>query len=1207
MQLIANGKKVPCLCIKTLFMLKWTIILLLLTCLQVSAKTYAQNITLTVSNIPFENVLKELKKQSGYQFFYNDAMLKDAKPVTLNVKDMALERVLELCFRNQRLTYSIINRTVVLKDAEALQQGLEQAVEQADPQTVSGTVLDEKGKPLAYAAIILSPGRRYIATNEAGFFSFDNVAPGSYTLSISHVAYTRIERAIRVSNAPVQLQFQLTPFTREEEQVVVNTGYQTKNKAGTTGSYSVVTAKDLEQTPSPNLMERMEGKVTGVKFDLRNNRIQIRGLNGFAATNPSYAPLIVIDGFPAQDQTLTTIPNGMISRDPGLNPPSSPPATGNAILSSLNPNDIESITFLKDAAAAAIWGARAANGVIVIETKKGRRGATVINVSSTLSISAPANFNNMKAMSSAEYIEFEQELFDRNYLADPYLDWRSTEVSEAQQWMFRAKRGLVTATERDAALAALRSRSNYGQLKDKLLQRAVSQQYNLALSGGSENSTWYLSGNFTRNVPVFKNNYAEKYFITANTTNDFLNKRITLSTNINYTSSKTQTNGAAINALSIGGRGMRPYDMLVDENGNAIQRGLTYTKAVADSFASRGYLPWTYSPIDELRYNNAMISDNAFRLGVNLRGTITKWLSLELSGQMQRKASEQEQLQNRDSYDARELINTGTTIVNGRPVYGVPLGGILRMANSTSNDYGLRGQLNFNKTFYNEHNVAITAGSEIRESRGRGYSQTRYGYDEMTSSSVAIDPNVPYNNILGYQSVIGPGSDGFITKGRRRFLSYYGVGDYSWKNRYFVSGSVRFDDANIIGVDRRNRAIPLWSAGLKWNVSQEKFMKNIHWINRLGLRLTYGKGGGAPASGQTFATVNFNSIDSYTQLPYASIITPANQSLGWEITTTTNLGLDASVLKNRLSFSFEIYRKKSDDILYSLPYNSTYGWNSLQYNTANLKGHGYEVNITGQLIQKRDWRLTSNFNISYNTNEVTDNRFPLNTGFVGSRIFVGYPTDNLFVYQWAGLDDKGQSQVYDAEGKVINSSAPSTIVRATKYAGRTTAPYFGGFSNTLQYKSLSLSVRATYYFGHKFLDNSIGTGYPTSGSFVGFLNPSQVITRRWRNPGDEAFTTVPGVAGVNFNSMDWYRSSDLNVKNAGFVRLQQVSLGYALSQRLISRIRAFKSVNAGFTASNLGILWRANKEGLDPEYMPNGTFNNLPPSVNYVFSLNFSL
>jgi TonB-dependent starch-binding outer membrane protein SusC len=1216
MQLQANGKILPYPSLKTLLMMKFTALLLLATCLQLQANTYAQSITLKVKNSPLEFVLGQLKKQSGYQFFYKDAVLRDSKPVTLEVSNRPFEEVLNLCLKDQPLKWSIVKKTVVIQEKEkdrfmARIDTMPQAT--GAPQTVSGTLLENTGKPIRGAAVALTTATqgdtRYTNTNEQGDFSFPGVAPGSYTIIVTHVTYNRVNRKVKVSNAPVSVHLSMAPFTEEQKEVevVMNNGYQSKSKATQTGSANVLTAKDIEASPSTNIIERLEGKVPGVLFDVRNNRIQVRGTNGLNATTGLVAPLVVIDGFPAIDQNLTNIPSASVDRG---NPATAKVvnATGNAILSTLNPNDIESITFLKDAAAAAIWGSMAANGVIVIETKRGKRGAPQVNLNTTVSVSNPANFKNLKTMTGAEYIDLEKEMFNLNMYADPSTNWRYQEVSEAINTMFRAKRGEISAAQRDSILDVLGSRNNQSQIKDHLLQRAVTQQYNLSLSGGGENSTYYLAGNYTRNTPVYKSNVNQNYYITSNTTNDFFKRRLTIGTNLNYTYAQSQVNTAAINSLSIGNTGLRPYDMLVDEYGKPIQRSIDFTKRVTDSFTRLGYLPWTYNPVDELKYNNFNAARSTVRMRLSAKGVITSWLSVEVSGQLQRSNDQQDNLQNRDSYVTRQFLNMATTYnsTTKKVVNGVPIGGIYKMSNIRGEDYGLRGQLNMIKSF-KEHRFNVIAGSEIRQNKTTGTQQTMYGYDEDLGSSVIVNPTIPYATLSGGNSTLGS-LDNLVYRSIRRYLSYYGMLDYGWKNKYFISGSLRYDDANIVGVERRNRAQPLWSLGGRWNVSNETFMQNTYPLNRLSLRATYGVGGNAPNGGQNFTTVNIGSTDAYTLLPYTNIGAPANAMLGWETTKTSNVGLDAGFFNERIGLTVDVYKKVTENILYNLPVNATYGFNTLQVNAATVKGHGVEVALTAVPVKTQDWRWTTNFNVAFNTNKVTDNRFPNNTGStISPTIYNNYPNDNMWAYAWAGLDSVGQTQLYDSTGKILNSMGVNTTKKQLRYMGRSTPPYFGGFTNTVQYKNFTLSARITFYMGHVFRKMDIASGYPSNaGGVSGMVSNNKVLAGRWRQTGDEATAQVPGLAKINFNSLDWYRNADINVLDASNIRFQQITLGYSLPQTAIRKIKVFQSITANATVSNLGIIWRANKEGIDPEYAINSNYSNLPPSVNYAFNLNFS-
>lgn len=1195
--------------------MKFTALLLLATCLQLQANTYAQSITLKVKNSPLEFVLGQLKKQSGYQFFYKDAALRDARPVTLEVSNRPFEEVLDLCLKDQPLKWSIVKRTVVIQEKEK-----ERSIARVDtvpqatgaPQTVSGTLLENTGKPIRGAAVSLTTinknDTRYSYTNEQGVFTFPDVAPDSYTIIVTHVTYNRVDRRVKVTDAPVSMNLTMAPFTEEQKEVeiVMNNGYQSKSKATQTGSANVILAKEIEASPSTNIMERLEGKVPGVLFDVRNNRIQVRGMNGLNATTGLVAPLVVIDGFPAIDQNLTNIASASVDRNPATSKIIN--ATGNAILSTLNPSDIESITFLKDAAAAAIWGSMAANGVIVIETKRGKRGVPQVNLNTTLSVSAPANFKYLKTMSSAEYIDLEKELFNLNMYADPTTNWRYQEVSDAINTMFRAKRGEITAAQRDSILDVLGSRNNQGQIKDHLLQRAVTQQYNLSLSGGGDNSTYYIAGNYTRNVPVYKSNANQNYYITSNTTNDFFKRRLTIGTNLNYTYAQSQINTAAINAMSISPTGLRPYDMLANENGAPIPRTIDFTKRVTDSFTRLGYLPWTYNPIDELKYNNFNDAKSTIRMRLYAQGVLTSWLSMEVSGQLQRSTDQQDNLQNKDSYLTRQILNMATTYntTTKKVVNGIPVGGIYKMSSVRGEDYGLRGQFNINKSFKDHRFIAIL-GSEIRQSKVTGTQQTMYGYDEDLGSSVVVNPGVSYSTLSGGTTTLGS-QDNLIYRSIRRYLSYYGMLDYGWKSKYFISGSLRYDDANIVGVDRRNRAQPLWSVGGRWNISSEAFMQNTYPLNRLSMRATYGVGGNAPNGGQNYTTVNIGSTDFYSQLPYTSILSPANPMLGWETTKTTDLGLDAGFFNDRISLTVDVYKKKTENILYNLPVNATYGYSTLQVNAATVKGHGVEVALTAVPVKTPNWRWTTNFNLAFNTNKVTDNRFPNNTGIIlTNQIYNNYPNDNVWAYAWAGLDSVGQTQLYDSTGKKLNSLAGSTTQKQMKYMGRSTPAYFGGFTNTVQYKNFTLTARITFYMDYVFRKMDITNGYPTSsGGVSGMVNNSQVLVGRWRQAGDEATAKVPGLTKINFNSLDWYKFADINVLDASNIRFQQLTFGYSLPQTVINKIKAFKSITANATVSNLGIIWRANKEGIDPDYANNSNYTNLPPSVNYSFNLNFS-
>lgn len=1165
--------------------------------IQVSAAGFAQKVTFTKKDASLKQLFTEIRNQTGYNVFFQEGKVNDELKIDAAFKNAPLEEVLTKALSARSLTYTIVNKTIVVKKKEL--NFMDKVKSFFEAISVEGKVYDdESGKPLQNVTITIKGTNRKIVSNEAGYFRFSGV-PDNAVLVFSNIGYETRELTARES-----IEIKLKLATQTLNDVIVSTGYQQIKKGSTTGSYTVISADEIASTPSINLMERLEGKVPGVQFDLRKNTVQIRGVNNY--TNPTTPPLIVIDGFPAINQSLTTITSGSVVSSPTfLNQPET---SGNAILSTFNPADIESITFLKDAAASAIWGSKAANGVIVITTKRGKKGTSSINFGSTFGISAPANLSNLTTMSNRDYISLEQELVDKGFITDPATNYRNSAVTEAEEWMFKVKRRTASVAQRDSALNVLANRSNKDQLNEYLLQKAVTQQYNLSSSGGADNSSYYVSGSYNKDRPVFKSNGAQTYSMISNFTNDFLKKRITVATGLSYNYSKSQVNSAALQALGAGSFGLAPYEMLVDPQGNRISKAVAFTPRVSDSLARIGYLPWTYNAIDELNYNNTINTSSAIRANASVKGVVTSWLNLSVSGQVQKTMAEQTLVQNLASYTTRNLINTGTVFTNKKASYGVPVGAVYKNSRTTSDDYNLRAQFDINKNWNDKHHFDMIGGTEIRQSKYNSGSQTLYGYNEDISTSVVVNPTVNYPTIFGSTTQLGF-NDGTIYLNTKRYLSYFSNATYSYLNRYFVTGSVRFDDYSLIGVDRRHRATPLWSTGLKWDVKKESFMDQIRWISDLSLRGTYGSGGTVPSAGQAYTTIGLGSSDLNTLLPYASINAPANQSIGWETTKTTNGGLDADFFNSRLSVSVDVYHKNTDGILVGLPFNSTYGWSNLTYNAGTLIGHGAEVNLNGQIVRSRNWSWSSNFNISYNTNKVTDSRFPSTVATVGNVLTTGYPVDNLFVYRWAGLDNTGQSQIYAANGSILKSTgSPAVKAEDRVYAGRTTAPYFGGFSNTVRYHNLSLMVRATYYLGNKFLLQNINSSsYPNSAGFNGLINNSEALATRWRNPGDEATTNVPGLTGINFNSLSRYINSDLNVRDGGNIRLQQITLNYSIPQNILRKMGFIKAVNVGATVSNLGLLWVANKEGIDPNYQMTSTYTNLPPSRNYLFNLNLTL
>lgn len=1178
--------------IKLLMRFQLFCMLFLVLFLQTATALHGQNkINLQVKRASLEEILQQVRVQTGYDYVIRPEHSHSFSPVTINLSDLDLTEVLGLCFQGQSIGFILRNNTIIVTDSQ-------------QQRTIHGIVTDTQQKPLAGATVRIKGTNNQIRTNGKGVFVLSNV-PNNAVLEISYVGYEI--RQIDLSSTPTNnlgplfvLKQQISAL--EEVSVMANTGYQKLDPSKSTGSLVVIDEKKIQESPALSIMERLDGQIAGVQFNTKTNSILVRSPNTFS--NASSTPLIVIDGFPAIEQQLSSNPTGSGNRFSGT-------GSSSSILNNFNPDDIASITVLKDAAAASIWGSRAANGVIVIETKAGKMGRNSINFSSTFGISAPPNLHNLRTMNAAEYINFEKELFDNNFFYDPTSSWRAMNRSDAVMTMFRAKRNEINIQQRDEILDQLGQIDNRQQIRDHLLQSAQTQQYNLSFSGAVQGARYYTSAVYSKDRPIYRGNNANNLSLTFNIENSYLSNKLQVSLGLNQMIQRSKVNSSALQAINGGTFGLTPYNLLLDQDGNSISRYYAFTpQAAQQRFESKGYLPWSYNHIDELTRSIDQYDNNATRFTGKLQYKALSWMNASLSGSYQKSLRNMESLRDQNSYEMRNLINEGTTInAAGKLIYGVPLGGKFLTSNQKGDDYSLRFQLDGSKQLDDIHQIDFFAGSEIRQSKMLGYLQTRYGFDKDTYQSVVINPTVPYTDINGRSRTLNI-QDAPINIDRIRYLSYYANAGYTLLERYFLTGSLRFDDATIIGLDRSKRAKPFWSTGLRWDLHKEHFMNALPWINALSWRASVGTGGSVPRDGTSYTLYSASVTDFYTQLPTGNITIPANQMLGWETTRSINTGLDINAFKNRLTVNFDYYNKRSYGIVVPVPYNATYGWSQLNFNTSNMKSHGVEVNVQGEIIRGPYAKWNSSLNLSYSTNKVTDDRFPNTLRAPGetSTAIEGYPIDQIFAYNWAGLDDKGRSMIRDGKGDILNSDSSTENFTPTdlNYMGRLTAPYFGGWTNTLAYKNFTFTARMTMNFGHKVRWKEVNSRqYPTNnGGFDGFLPNSKALVDRWRKAGDEAHTDIPGVINTNLNSIQRFEYADINVIDASHIRLQLLSLNYSFPASILGNKNAIKSLSIGATATNLGIIWKKTDRAADPEYMFDGSYGSMPPVSSYVFRIN---
>jgi len=1162
--------------------------------------------------ISLQQALDAISKKYKTKFAYEHSIVQGKTTSTASLKAKSVDEALKNVLYPNNLLFLYVsegNYTIVSRDAKGLGINAQTNLPEGSAGNnssnefyISGQVTDENSNPLPGVTIKSNGSNRAVTTDGNGKYSI--FVPNTTTsVSFSYLGY-------QTSNLPVttntnNLNVSLTPAASNQLQDVniVSNGYQILPKERSTGAASGVTAEDLKKIPTPNVVQRLESLVPGLKVTLNSDNMftygntqqginsstralgrsdynmEIRGNNTLRGES---FPLVVVDG-------------AIMELD----------------LATINPNDIANISFLKDAAAASIWGTRAANGVIVITTKKGKTAqAPTISFSMTAAIANRPNLGYLKMMNAAQTIAYEQDLVAKNLIFAPSATSAlSGPVAEATDLTFKLKAGTITQAAYDSAISRLSARDNRSQIDDYLLRPSNNQQYNLSVSGGGKSSDYFYSASYSKENPYTKGTEGQRLTLAMN--NNFkLFKVATLSANFRASFFKYKTGAVSLtNLLSPSASTFMPYSQFVDENGNRVAYSTAYYSGWVDNLQNQGFLNWKYNVLDEMDNVDNSQNENNYNFNLNLNVPIFKGLSANALFSNERSFGYTKNYYNESTFYYRNLVNTYTPIpTSGRAVNSIglaPGSGILNNMNGSNNNYTLRGQLNYDRTFGSDHQLTMIAGSEIRQTKAGQGTSVLYGYNTGNGISRAVNFFTPYATVQGFnQGLTGnPTQQDKV----RRYLSYYSNAAYTYKGKYTLSGSVRYDDYNNFGVDRKFRATPLWSSGLKWDAKKESFLKNENWLSSLSLRATYGVNGNISTNTYPFTWISLGSGDAATGLPNASIIAPANPELRWEKTNVANLGIDFALLDNRLSGSVDVYSKRGKDLFYEFPINGTYGFTSIFRNTASLSGHGMEFNLNGTMIREKDYEWNAGLNFAYNTNEIADTRFIVNSSFLSNPAFGGVPldgyaTDKIFVFRNAGLDANGLTQVYDQNGNKVAANQNVTSIDALAYAGRKTPPYFGSFNTSFRYKAFTLMAVATYQFGNVFMRPTI-SAYPSSRTGTKY-DLHEDITKRWTKAGDEAFTNVPGAAGALApTSLLRYQQSDINVLKGDYIRLRELSLSYQIP---VEKLKFMKAANVGFSVRNLGLIWKANKEGLDPDFAGslNASTLGLPSPVSYNLSLN---
>lgn len=1005
-------------------------------------------------------------------------------------------------------------------------------------------------KPVEGATISTTGDHDHAVSDGKGAFAIR--AFPTDTLYFSRVNF--IPLAVAVSSIRSPYDIHLTESDGLLQNVVVSTGYQTLPKERSTGSFVQVDNALLNRATGANILERLNGVANSVLFDPNSNRppITIRGIGTLTKSAKTTDPLIVVDNFPYEGD-----------------------------VNNINPNDIENITILRDAAAASIWGARAGNGVIVINTKKGRMNQPFrATLNNNITVRNKPDLFYQPIMSSSDFIDLETFLFNKGFYDADLANTTSWPVIlPVVQLLNQQKTGFLPEAEANRRINDYREYDIRNDYLKYLYRKSVAQQYAVSISGGKENVAYLTSIGYDKNLASLMGNENDRLTINSSFTLKPITK-LTLQLRTTLTMSGSKNNGMLPSISE--SRNVFPYYRLADDHGNALMWEKDFSSVFKDTTGAGRLLNWQYKPLDEMKYadNNAKGSDMV--LAFNAGYQLLKSLKAEVVYQYQNAKTETRKYYSPETYYTRNLINLFSALTATGITRPVPLGGILDLQSGQLHSHALRGQLNYNTNF-GKNNIYGIAGSEIRKVTNDGSGFRTYGMgNNLTHTDIDPTRIYPIYGGLNYNPRI---PSGIVFSGLDdRIISLYTNLSYDYDRRYIFSTSARKDASNIMGVAANNKWKPLWSAGFSWALSNEKFYQS-RLLPYLKLQLTYGYSGNVNNSIPAVTTLDYTAINNsrLSNLPYASIANPSNKDLRWEKIGMFNSGLDFAFKNYRIDGTLEYYFKRSKDVISLVPSDITQtGIQSFPRNSAVLDGEGMDFTLNTKNIDKA-FKWQSHLLFSYNKVKVKDylnEVVPRSTVGEGSVItpVIGQPPYNIISYRWAGLNPENgnprgylQSDISEDWNNIIQNSTWNELL----ISGSAVPQIFGALRNSFGYKNFMVSANIVYKMQYDFRKNALYyTGLFASGGTHGDY------TKRWQKPGDEKVTNVPSmIYPADYYRDLFYSRSAATVLPGDYIRLQDVNITYdfTLSKKQYPRFQAYLYVR------DLGLIWAKNKEGLDPD------------------------
>lgn len=1037
---------------------------------------------------------------------------------------------------------------------------------------IKGIVRDSLGNKISRVTIKEKKNGVLTYSDNNGAFKI-STKENEGVLIFKHIGYSNVE--FHFNNLTNDLSVIMQSYNLEIDEIeVISTGYQNIPKDRFTGSFEHINNASINTRTGYDILEKIEGVVPGLQFDNRSGTpiINIRGISTLSTS--MMEPLIILDNFPYQGD-----------------------------LSNINPNDIESVTVLKDAAATSIWGARAGNGVIVITSKKA-------NTQNKLSYSNNFNFSNKpnlyydQRINTNDFIDVELFLFNNNHYNSSFNGTRRKNniFSPIVNMLYEHQNGQLSQQDLDASIKKFREINYLEELKDNFYQYPFTQQQHISLSSNSTKLSNRISLGYD-NLKKASIGASGNRFTGKISTRLFLNKKIEVNFESTY-SNKTDFNYSDLMSESYnpgGGKtAIYPYVRFKDKNGISLAIPRNYNFEYINSLSYDHLLDWKYFPIDDYNKSHAKSNTQHFQslIGISLKPF--EGFSFTTLYNIEKQLGSSVMVRGEESFYMRNLINRFTQVENSNIKHILPLGGSRndRVKNLTS--HNIRGQASYYKKWYSTHDISIIMGSELSHRESNDITFGVYGYDENRLTIQPIDYSrlYPIYDGLGSNSRI-PNLESFSTM-IQRYVSFYGNIGYLFRDRYGLSFSARKDASNIFGLKTNDKWNPLWSSGISWRITNENFMTNIPWVNDLNLRITYGHSGNSGGAANYLPTIRFldPTSGSTTLLPRAAVARLSNPNLSWEDVATTNLGIDFSLLNHLIDGHIEVFNKQSKDLLSDDLIDITTGFSTIHRNVASISGHGGELRLSGN-YKRGKFRGKTTLNFSISRSKVKDmygalglgKQYAENSGRL-MRPILNKQLYPVFSYKFAGLNpENGNPQgILDGEVSEDYTRLINDSLQNLTYHGTALPPYYGSLIQSFDIGSFNISFLLSFKFGHYFQKSTIDY-QSLFDSWIGH----QDYESRWQTRGDERNTTVPSMIYPAISNRDgFYKFSDANILKGDVIRLQDINVSYNYSINIAGKKikgNVFGKTNGGRP------IWVNNVFNRDPDYF------DRPPQRKYSLGL----